>query len=146
MQGTTQMLHSLHSTVRTPACTGNAATAAASPASRRPPRATVLRLVVVALAFWMENAFPVWAGTTSASFQVGITIGGSGHAATASATTTDVRYTQGAARLTLLREGYTDATFVTQSGGSYIFASNDGSGALQLAVSTTTGELLAITR
>ena len=109
-------------------------------------RSSLLLSTLAALSFWMENACPAMAATSSAQFQVGITIGKARGAAPRSSSLNVSRYTAGAAGISLKRAGFRAFRFLVESDGVYWFETLDGDVPLWISVSTTTGSIIDVIR
>ena len=99
------------------------------------------------LSIWFL-ASTAMAGQTSASFAVGIVIGGpqtkSAAAAAAPAPSQAKRYTWGAATISLKSAGFADMRRISRSGRLYWFAAVRDGRAYRVAVSIATGAVVKV--
>jgi hypothetical protein len=88
---------------------------------------------------------PAEAGQTSASFQVGVTIVGPGHPAKAKAAARRaLRYTWGAAGVSVAKAGFQSARKLKAEGEVYWFAARRGGQAYRVAVSQASGAIVKV--
>lgn len=105
----------------------------------------VVPLASVAVALLTTNTHDALAATSTASFQVGITIGGPQFVRSKVTAPRKPRYTWGAAEISLRREGYTVSRRLSKSGDLYWFEAENSEGRVQAAVSVTSGEIVSLT-
>lgn len=109
--------------------------------------ARVATLATVGAAWLLTiNAHDALAAGATASFQVGITIGGPASAPPQVTTPRKPRYTWSAAEISLRRDGYSISRRLSKSGDLYWFEAANVDGQVRAAVSVASGEIVSLER
>ena len=103
----------------------------------------VVQFASVAVALLTINTHDALAATNTASFQVGITIGGPQSVRPKVNAPRKPRYTWGAAEISLRRGGFTVLGRLSKSGDFYWFEAENSEGQVRAAVSVTSGEIVS---
>jgi len=103
-----------------------------------------LQYALAAVLLLSIDTHDVMAAASTASFQVGITIGGPQFAPPKVTAPRKPRYTWGAAEISLRREGYTVSRWLSKSGDLYWFEAANVEGRVRAAVSVTSGEIVSL--
>ena len=101
----------------------------------------MVRLAMVSAAVLGLSQGAAWAGQASASFQVGITIGGS---RVIQAATPVKTYTRGAAAISVNRAGFDNPRIVEKSDTIYWFKARRGGSSFRIAVSIFSGAVVKV--
>jgi hypothetical protein len=103
----------------------------------------MVRYGLAGVLFLVLCATATWAGQASATFTVGITIGGKAGHRPQEAVHRKI-YTWGAAEITLRRAGFTDLQHAQQSSSLYWFMASKAGASYRVSVSIDSGQIIEI--